>query len=451
MMFYVLVGMYTAILMLQYFKRNNNVDTSIIYKSGMAPGISILVPVYNEERSIVECIQSLSSLDYHDYEIIIINDGSEDSGLDKLKETFLLESIMIDFEKIIPTAKINQVYKSSSKEYGKITLIDKENGGKSDALNAGINLCKNELFLAIDADSLIAKDGLLKLIKPFLEYSEDNVIATGSVVRVANDCIINDGVLLKAKLSKKYLVQMQVLEYTRAFLMARFAWSKLGGLMVISGAIGLFKKSLVASVGGYSKTVGEDMELLVKVRRYLYELKIPFRVEFVPDPLCWTEVPSEQKELSYQRNRWMRGTIDTLIRHKKVLFNSRYKSMGFLGYPYWLLFEWLAPLVELFGILYFMYLIFTGSLNWPVFLIFFLFVYSYFILYSVWAILFEELTFHRYERKTEILKLILTAFLEPFFLHLINMLSSVKANWDYIFKPKNSWGEHARKGFGKYK
>lgn len=191
---------------------------------------------------------------------------------------------------------------------------------------------------------------MLKLIKPFLD-SEEKVIASGGIIRVANNCIIEDGRLVDIKLPDTFLARAQIIEYFRAFLMGRMAWSHLDGLLLISGAFGMFDKETVIEAGGYdASTVGEDMELLVRMRRMMREQKQKYRVGFVPDPLCWTEVPQSWKILHRQRNRWTRGTAETLYIHRKMLFNPKYKVLGMLSVPYWLFFEWMAPLIEFLGI-----------------------------------------------------------------------------------------------------
>jgi hypothetical protein len=231
--------------------------------------------------------------------------------------------------------------------------------------------------------------------------------------------------------------------------MGRMAWSELDGLLLISGALGMFDREIVIKSGGYStNTVGEDMELVVRIRRYMADNKLNYDVVYIPDPLCWTEVPSNWKILARQRSRWTRGTMETLITHRKLFFNRKYGKLGMLGYPYWLVFEYLAPIVEFLGILWFFFLVITDKLNWPFFLLLTGFVYFFAVSLSIWAVLFEEITFHKYEKRRDVLKLMGTAFLEPVFYHPMVMLMSIKGNIDKLFN-KKSWGKMERKGFSK--
>jgi cellulose synthase/poly-beta-1,6-N-acetylglucosamine synthase-like glycosyltransferase len=282
-----------------------------------------------------------------------------------------------------------------------------------------------------------------------MEAKEKRVIGAGGVIRIANSCEIANGHIQKINLPKRFLPRAQVMEYTRAFLMGRMAWSELDGLLLISGALGMFDREIVIKAGGYStSTVGEDMELVVRIRRYMAENGFDYDVVYIPDPLCWTEVPSSVKVLARQRSRWTRGTMETLAKHRKLFFNRKYGKLGLLGYPYWLAFEYLAPIVEFLGICWFIFLVITSSLNWPFFLLLFGFVYFFAVSLSIWAVLFEEITFHKYEKRRDVMRLVGIAFLEPLFYHPLVMLMTIKGNIDKLFN-RNKWGKMERKGFGK--
>ena len=229
------------------------------------------------------------------------------------------------FDYRIPCERIKGVYKSDNPSYNRLTVIDKNNGGKADSLNAGINISRNSLIVTIDADSIIESDSVLKLVKPFLEEKERKVIGTGGVIRIVNSCDIERGHIREIKLPDQILPRLQVLEYTRAFLLGRMAWSHLDGLMLISGAMGMFDRETVILAGGYSiKTVGEDMELVLRMRRYKAERKEKYEVTYIPDPLCWTEAPSDFKSLRKQRTRWTRGLIESLWSHRRLFMNPGY-------------------------------------------------------------------------------------------------------------------------------
>jgi len=287
----------------------------------------------------------------------------------------------------------------------------------------------------------------MKLVKPFLEERDKKLIGAGGVIRIANSCEISGGKITKVNLPKKWLPRAQVMEYTRAFLIGRIAWSELDGLLLISGALGMFDRETVIQAGGYStNTVGEDMELVVRMRKYMVNQGIPYQVEYIPDPLCWTEVPSTVKTLVQQRSRWTRGTIETLFTHRKLFLNKKYGKLGILGYPYWLFFEWFAPILEFIGILVFAFLAIMGRLNGTFFLVLLGFVYFFAVSLSIWSVLFEEITFHKYEKRSDVLKLVGTAFLEPLLYHPLVLFMNIKGNIDKLFN-KSSWGKQEREGF----
>ena len=446
---YLTLAIVSAITLRNYLRKNSYVDYNSIILAPLTPSISVIAPAHNEERTIVENIRALLSLHYNNFEVIIVNDGSTDETFKKMVEAYSLVRVDYYFDYKLPCERIRGVYKSQIKSFKMLTIIDKNNGGKSDALNAGINVSKKDLICCVDVDSIIESDALLKLVKPFMEETDKRVVATGGVVRIANSCIIADGQIKEIQLPKNFLCRMQVLEYTRAFLLARMAWGKLNGLLLISGALGLFDKEIVIKCGGYStKTVGEDMELVVRMRRYMTDNKKPYQATYIPNPLLWTEVPSKFKLLSRQRNRWTRGTFETLKTHRKLFMNLKYGSLGMLSYPYWFFLEWLAPILEFLGYMYFAYLLIFRSVNWPFFLIFLAFVYTFSVMLSISAILFEEKTFHKYKSRKDVLNLVLIAFIEPFSYHLCTVWWAIRGNIDYI-RGVRSWGEMDRIGFGK--
>lgn len=447
--FYIVLAIASAFEMIYYLRKNKFVDYDVILRSPLAPSISIIAPAFNEGKTIIDNIRSLISLHYSHFEVIIVNDGSTDGSLEKVIHEFDMEKVDFAYNPVIPTKPVTGIYKSRNKALARLLLIDKLNGGKADSLNAGINVSSKKYFAAIDVDSLIEEDALLKMIKPFVETTGHRVIATGGVVRVANDCTIENGKIVSVNYPKDFIARVQVLEYTRSFLMGRMAWSKLNGLLLISGAFGVFDKEIVIACGGYNRnTVGEDMELIVRMRIHMEDSGQKYSVVYIPDPLCWTEVPSSVKVLGRQRNRWCRGTIDTLVFHKKLFFNRKYGLLGLLSYPYWFFFEWMAPLVETAGILYFIAIALLGDPSWPFFFIMLAYVYLFAVTFSTWSVLFEELSYHRYKKKSDVLKMIGTAFLEPFLYHPMTVWFQLRGNFHY-FIGKSGWGKMERKGFSK--
>lgn len=450
---YIVLGIISIIESIAYMKKNSFVNYNKILSSNISPSISIIAPAYNESLNIIENVRSLLSCHYANYDVIIVNDGSKDDSLEKLIAAYDLVKADFLINEQIPTKPLrNGIYKSTNPAFEKLIIVDKENGGKADALNMGLNISANRYVACIDVDCLLIEDALLKLVKPFLETTDTQVIAAGGVIRIANSCIIKEGKLLEVNLPKKMMLQGQILEYLRAFLLGRMAWSRLNGLLVISGAFGLFDKKIAISVGGYdTKTVGEDMEIIVRMRRYMEELKSKpkYKVAYIPDPLCWTEAPDSYKVFISQRNRWTRGTIETLKIHRKIGFNRNYGAMGLLSYPYWFLFERMAPIIEILGLIYFGVLIAFEKVRWDYTLTFILVAYLFTVLFSIISIISEELTYHQYKKKGTGIKLILISFLEPFVIHPFILYAAFRGNMDYYFNKKKKWGEMTRTGMSK--
>lgn len=447
LLFYLFIAVYSFGETRRYLLKNKFTDYRLLASSAQFPSVSILAPAYNEASTIVENVKSLISLYYSNLEIVIINDGSKDDTLARVMEAYDMEKVDFYVNYKIPTKNVRGVYKSRNPVYKNLLVVDKENGGKADALNVGINTSSHDYVVCIDVDCILEQDAILKIMKPFLEETDRKIIASGGVVRIANSCIIEDGRLVEVRLPENYLAKMQTLEYIRAFLLGRMAWARLNGLLLISGAFGAFDKALATRAGGYNvNTVGEDMELVVRMRRMMAQEGIPYRVTYIPDPLCWTEAPTNTRILGRQRNRWTRGTIETLKMHRVMFFNPKYGVGGTVSYPYWFFFEMLAPVIEFVGFAVFIGLTLLGIIDWELFLALFAFILSFGYLYSVFAILIEATTFNQYKRIKESAKLILSALSEPFYFHPFIVFSGIRGYIDFIRK-KHSWGEMTREGF----
>ncbi|GIZ07593.1 glycosyltransferase family 2 protein [Flavobacterium sp. UMI-01] len=445
---YIILAFISGVETVNYMKKNSFVNYKEILSSSISPSISIIAPAYNETLNIVENVRSLLSCHYANYDVIIVNDGSKDDSLEKLIKAYDLVKVDYPINQQIPTQPLREgVFKSTNPAFERLIVVDKQNGGKADALNTGLNISTNKYVACIDVDCLLLEDALQKMIKPFLESTESKVIAAGGVIRIANSCVIKDGKLLDVNLPKNAIVKGQILEYLRAFLLGRMAWSRLNGLLVISGAFGMFDKKTAIEVGGYdTHTVGEDMEIIVRMRRYMEEQKVKYKVAYIPDPLCWTEAPNTYKVFISQRNRWTRGTIETLKKHKKIAFNADYNSLGTISYPYWLIFERIAPLVEVVGLFYMIYLIAMNSVKWDYALAFIIVAYLFTVFFSIVTIITEEHTYHQYKKKGTGYQLLKAAFLEPFINHPFVLYAAIKGNFDYYFNKKIKWGEMTRKG-----
>ncbi|WP_373398575.1 glycosyltransferase family 2 protein [Algoriphagus halophilus] len=439
----------SALELRDHLRRNRFADYQDIITSPIAPGVSIVAPAYNEAQNIVQNAKSLMSLHYGKFEVIIINDGSKDDTLQKLIDAFELVKTNYAYNYQIECKPVKGVYKSKNESFSKLLVIDKENGGKADALNSGINLASMEIISCIDVDCILSHESLTRMVRPFMEETNRKVIAVGGAIGIANNCDVQDGTVTNYRIPNTLLGRFQVIEYFRAFLMGRMAWTRINGLMLISGAFGFFKRDLVLAVGGYfPKTVGEDMELVVRMRRYMEERKIPYKVGFVPDPLCWTEVPEDVSVLSRQRNRWIRGTIETLQLHKVVKLNPRYGVLGVLSYPYWSAFEKFAPIVELLGVLYTLTLIVIGDFSAFYFIALYSMLYLLSLLVSSFSILYEQIAFHNYKDRKDLNKLIFTVLIEPFIIHPKVVLWGLRGHIDFI-KGKGGWGQMIRTGFKK--
>jgi cellulose synthase/poly-beta-1,6-N-acetylglucosamine synthase-like glycosyltransferase len=433
-----IIGIYRHINLTSYVKFKE-----LFFLPFMKP-ISILAPAHNEENIIVESVNSLLSIEYPRFEIIVINDGSTDSTLEKLKSAFDLNATHKVFRKKIDTKPIKKIY--ISRKIPKLTVIDKEQGQKADALNAALNISKYPLFCSIDCDSLLEKDSLLKLLKPFLE-EPDKVVAAGGMMRLSNGCRVKDGQVKDIQIPKNWLVRFQIIEYFRAFLGGRLGLNMLKSLLIISGAFGLFRKDIALKCGGYrTNTVGEDMDLIVRIKKYLHEHKKPFKIYFIPDTVCWTEAPDTLKGLSNQRNRWHRGLIDTLIHNRKMFFNPRYGITGMLAFPFYVIFEMCGPLIEFTGYLLFAAIVVFGRVNYPFALLFFVVAVVLGVILSVTALFLEEFSKLRYPRLKDVILITLASIAENFLYRQFLSWVRTKAFFD-LAKGMTAWGEIKKKGF----
>ena len=450
MLSYLILVFFSIIEINKYNHRNRFINYSPLLNSEHIPGISIIAPAFNEALTIINGVHTLLSLSYPKFEVIVVNDGSTDDSLQQLIEEYDLVESNFFYDIAIQTYPIKAIYKSSNLVYSKLTVVDKENGkSKADACNAGINVSSYPLFLGTDIDCILHKETLLKMVKPFIE-EKTRVIAAGAVIRASNSCEVDNGYLKKIHVSSQYLPLFQELEYIRAFLLGRMAWSKINGLMLVSGAIGLFDKEIALAAGGYDNTsLGEDMELIARMRIWMHDNNQKYLVKYIPESLCWTEVPSTIKILARQRTRWTQGLAQTLWIHKRAFLNSKYKVFGLLTYPYWIFFEWMAPFIEAGGILYYIYLIITGQLTWEYAIVLFLFIYSFSVMITLIAILWDDLVGMKYSSKRDVLKLCLGAIVEPFAYHPLVLFYSLRGNWFFFTRRKLAWGEMTRTGFKK--
>jgi cellulose synthase/poly-beta-1,6-N-acetylglucosamine synthase-like glycosyltransferase len=427
----------------RYGVRMKALDLDELISSAGAPSISLIAPAHNEEATCVESVQSLLTLEYPEYEILVVNDGSTDGTLERLVEAFNLQPAPRVPTAALRTRRVRKVYRS--RRYPSLWLIDKENGGKADALNAGVNFAQTALFCAMDADSLLERRALIRIVRPFLEDSR--TVATGGILRIANGCTVRDGQVVDVRLPRNLWARFQVLEYLRAFLAGRTGWDALGATLVISGAFGIFRRSTVVDAGGYATdTVGEDMELVVRLHRHCSDAGIPYRIQFVPDPVAWTECPESLSVLGRQRDRWQRGLFQALVRHRVMLLNPRYGRAGLLAYPYFFFLEMLGPLIEALGYVTFAATVAAGRADQLYVGAFVAVAVLLGVALSVWAVALEELSFRRYPRAGDLLKLFALAVFENVGYRQLNVWWRVKGTISAV-RGVESWGVMTRKGF----
>lgn len=411
--------------------------------SAVAPRVSVLAPAYNEAATIRDSLQALLALYYPSLEVIVVNDGSSDDTVSVLVDAFELTPIHPIYQRQVATREVRALYRSRS--HPNLLVVDKLNGGKADALNAGLNLATGELVCAMDSDTLIEPDALQRMVRPFLETRD--VLAAGGTIRVANECVVRNGRVAETRTPRRPLAGTQVVEYLRAFLFGRLGWNRLGGNLIISGAFGLFRRDAVIAAGGYlHDTVGEDMELVLRLRRLGYDSGGPHRIDFVPDPVAWTEVPESLAVLGRQRDRWHRGLADVLWRHRRVLFKPRYGAMGLVAYPYFLFVELLAPLIEAVGLIGLALGLAFGVIDWRFAALFFLVAYGLGLVLSVFTLLLEEVSFHRYQGSRNRALLLTWALFENVGYRQLTVAWRVQGLWKYL-RGRKEWGRMERKGF----
>ena len=408
-------------------------------------GVSILVPAFNEEVTIIDTVDSLINLDYKGHEIIVIDDGSTDNTVNKVIDKYNLVETNMSVIKKFNTKKVLGYYEAIVNGVN-VVLIIKENGGKADSLNAGINICRNDYFITIDADSILKKDALINITKPII--FDNNVVAIGGLIRISIGMTIVDGSVVDYKFPKEMAVIIQNLEYDRTFLASRILFDAFNGNLIISGAFGLFKKDIVLAVGGYStNTVGEDMELVTRMHEYCLNNRIKYSIKYVPDAICYTQVPTMVKDLKKQRQRWHIGLFQSLIMHKNMFLNIKYGVVGCFSFLYYWVYELVSPITEIVGFIFIFISAFLNLINFR-FMLMYSFVYILFCTFFS-AVAFFTRTYTMVNRITfgDSIKIILYSFIENFgFRQLINFYrfmafvnyKSNKNKWGKITRVKNS-------------
>ncbi len=441
---YVIQLVVSTLSLTKYIKIRHCSDHERYYHSQNAVPISLLVPAYNEATTIIENVSNLLQLDYPEYEVIVVNDGSKDGTLQLLVEHFAMVKISQPIKCSIATQEVLGVYRCP--QYPNLVVLDKLNGGKADALNAGINASRYPVFISIDADSLLEKDSLMKVVMPFMK--DHRVVSVGGIVRILDGCDVDSGDLKRVGLSKNPIVTLQTVEYLRAFLAGRLGFDALGILLIVSGAFGAFNKKVVIDAGGYNvDTIGEDMELVVRLHKFMRDQKKEYIIQFIADPVCWTQPPTSFSDLRKQRRRWQIGTISTLLKHRDMLLNPKYGRIGMVAMVYYWLFEVVGPVLEALGFLLVPLAFLLGIVNINFFIAFYVASMLFGMVLSVGALLLEEHTFKKYPTMRQLLKLMLFALLDNFGYRQLNTLFRLDGLLGYR-KNKRSWGSLNRKSFG---
>jgi cellulose synthase/poly-beta-1,6-N-acetylglucosamine synthase-like glycosyltransferase len=425
-------------------RRLQSVSLGAIKRSPLSPPISILTPAHNEEKFICVAVQNLLDLDYPELEVIVINDGSSDQTFQALQQKFVLRPVRAVYIQQAKSALVRAIYRSDRDP--RLLVLDKEAGGsKADAVNAGLNAAASPYVCVVDADSVLERDALLRIMIPVLT-DPNRVVSAGGIVRVLNGAETRGGRISRIRLPMRSIEVIQVVEYLRAFLIGREAWARGKMLMIISGAFGIFRTDLVRAVGGYrADAIGEDFDLVARLHRHLRDRHADYKIEFVPDPVCWTEVPSDLRSLGRQRARWQKGLLDVLWPNRDMLFRPRYGRIGALALPYLWVFELLAPIVELGGVLTILAAAWLGVLSRAFFLQFLVFGYAFATIISIGSVLQEEMTYKRYSEWRDVARLLTHCFFEHFPYRQLNMLWRLQGLWQYV-RGDTKWRPIKRQG-----
>jgi cellulose synthase/poly-beta-1,6-N-acetylglucosamine synthase-like glycosyltransferase len=420
----------------RYLKSSSLDDLDPAYSTVHLP-ISLVVPAYNESASIVTSIKALLQLEYPDFEVVVVNDGSKDNTLDKLITAFQLSPYPEAYRKQVACKPVRATYRSA--RYRNLRVVDKENGGsKADAANAGINVCRNPLVAIVDADGVLQRDSLKRAVRPFLENPE--TVAAGGAIRIANGCRLREGFLEEIDLPRNPLALVQVIEYLRSFLFGRMGWEPLGAVLIVSGAFGVFRRTTLIEVGGFNPhAVGEDMELIVRIHRIMKEQGRRYHIGFIPDPVCWTDAPENLKDLASQRTRWHHGLGQALMLNKSLLLNPRGGTVTWLAAPFYILFELLGPIIEAVGFVLFVVGIALGLIDWSQAGIFMLLALSLGMLMSICAIMLEEFSFPVYRKPRQLALLYAAALLESFGYRQLTVWWRLKGFFRWITGRRHKW------------
>lgn len=430
----------------RYRQWSNKYICNMVQSSPFVPGISVVAPAYNEEKTIVDNVRSLLKMDYPNFDVCIVNDGSKDRTLELLIETFEMVEVPFEYVEHVHSAPFKRLFKSINPAYARLMVVDKVNGGtKADAVNAGLNVISNPYFINTDVDCILSKDAMYQCIFPVIQDS--HIIAVSGTMSMSNGASMSNGEIVDLRPSSRPIPLFQDLEYKRSFLVGKMGWSRINAMNNVSGGYGLFSTEVVVNAGGYSSTsFAEDMDMLTRMIAYCCDFNRPYRVVQIPHNCCWTEGPSNIKMLYRQRTRWGRGLIQLMWEHRRLLFNRKYKRLGLISMPYTFLFEFLAPIIETVGLGMTVYLAFTGGISWFSFFVTFLAIYVFSYMLSTFVVFYDYILGSSYTSRMSYLKLLLAAAFEPIIYHPLIVISSLVGYYRYITRQKAVWVSMERTG-----
>lgn len=430
----------------RYRQWSNKYICNMVQSSPFVPGISVVAPAYNEEKTIVDNVRSLLKMDYPNFDVCIVNDGSKDRTLELLIETFEMVEVPFEYVEHVHSAPFKRLFKSINPAYARLMVVDKVNGGtKADAVNAGLNVISNPYFINTDVDCILSRDAMYQCIFPVIQNR--HIIAVSGTMSMSNGASMSNGEIVDLRPSSRPIPLFQDLEYKRSFLVGKMGWSRINAMNNVSGGYGLFSTEVVVNAGGYSSTsFAEDMDMLTRMIAYCCDFNRPYRVAQIPHNCCWTEGPSNIKMLYRQRTRWGRGLIQLMWEHRRLLFNRKYKRLGLISMPYTFLFEFLAPIIETVGLGMTVYLAFTGGISWFSFFVTFLAIYAFSYMLSTFVVFYDYILGSSYTSRMSYLKLLLAAAFEPIIYHPLIVISSLVGYFRYITRQKAVWVSMERTG-----
>lgn len=443
---YLVLLLLASVEFFRYLRWKPLVGPHDVVSSAFSPGVSIIVPAFNEEAGIVTSVGAMLSLRYPVFEVVVVVDGSRDGTFEALRRAFDL----VEVPRVLPVdipVRVEARAVWVARGNAPLTVVVKDNSGRADSLNVGINAARHPLVCMVDADSILDADSLTRVAQPFVE-DPDRVVASGGVIRAANGCLVRHGRIVDVRMPRQWLARIQVVEYLRAFLLGRTGWSKLNALLVISGAFGVFRRDAVVRAGGLDTScIGEDAELVVRMHRVLRDARQAYRIVFVAEPVSWTEVPTTLAVLGRQRRRWARGLAEIIWRHRRMILNPRYGRIGMLALPYYILFELLAPIIEVAGVVAVVAGVALGIVNLAFGALFLLVAVLYALALSIASLLIEEVSFHRYRRWRDLGTAVVVSLVENLGYRQATAWFQLEGLWAALRGRQQVWGDMVRTGF----